>query len=169
MMTWQGCYDEGLGFAEAAIEMNCSKGTAAKRLKELKEIDEARIAASKERMAAAEAKSARFLSLQARNLTRTRKIDETRVDVVSREEARIRHHERRTHLGFTPRPYTPEEWQALCDRHDNRCARCGSDEPLTVDHIIPVSKGGLNNIENIQPLCRSCNSSKGVDDTDYRK
>jgi 5-methylcytosine-specific restriction endonuclease McrA len=44
------------------------------------------------------------------------------------------------------------------------CPRCGStythDNPMTRDHIIPKSKGGMNNKENYQELCRTCNSSK---------
>lgn len=57
--------------------------------------------------------------------------------------------------------HTLQEWLDLCKKHNNKCAYCKKDCKLTEDHIIPLSKGGSNNIENIQPLCVSCNSKKG--------
>jgi 5-methylcytosine-specific restriction endonuclease McrA len=42
-----------------------------------------------------------------------------------------------------------------------RCKWCGTQHNLTVDHIIPWSKGGGDDPENLQTLCRSCNSRKG--------
>ena len=47
-------------------------------------------------------------------------------------------------------------------RDDYRCVCCGTRENLSVDHIHPVSKGGTNDMDNLQTLCRSCNSKKGV-------
>lgn len=55
--------------------------------------------------------------------------------------------------------HTIEQWQALKSFFDC-CPKCNQDLPLTRDHIIPLSKGGTDYIDNIQPLCRSCNSSK---------
>lgn len=51
--------------------------------------------------------------------------------------------------------------QAVFERHGSACLRCGSTEHICLDHIIPVVAGGSNDLDNLQPLCRSCNSSKG--------
>jgi 5-methylcytosine-specific restriction endonuclease McrA len=66
--------------------------------------------------------------------------------------------------------HTEEEWQALCLTYGNLCLRCGRrPKVLTRDHIVPVSLGGGNEISNIQPLCRPCNSAKNQQTTDYRR
>ena len=64
--------------------------------------------------------------------------------------------------------FTTKEWEELCAKYDYRCVCCGEQKPLTVDHIMPVSKGGSSDISNIQPLCKSCNSSKRDKTIDYR-
>lgn len=49
-----------------------------------------------------------------------------------------------------------------------RCLCCSSSKQLTVDHIVPVNKGGNNTLSNLQTLCRSCNSRKSDSFIDYR-
>jgi 5-methylcytosine-specific restriction endonuclease McrA len=56
--------------------------------------------------------------------------------------------------------HTLTEWESLKKQFNYRCAICGEIKPLTIDHIIPLSKGGSDYISNIQPLCRNCNSKK---------
>jgi len=56
--------------------------------------------------------------------------------------------------------FTLKEWLDKVKEFDNKCAICKKVVKLTVDHIKPVSKGGMNTIDNIQPLCKSCNSKK---------
>ena len=47
-----------------------------------------------------------------------------------------------------------------CDMY--RCVSCGTHKELTVDHKLPLSKGGDDALSNLQTLCRTCNTSKGV-------
>ena len=54
-------------------------------------------------------------------------------------------------------------------RHGQNCLCCGTDQKLSVDHVIPISYGGHDTIENLQPLCLSCNDRKGTKIIDYRR
>lgn len=52
-------------------------------------------------------------------------------------------------------------FDTLFERHNGKCIICQSTERLTLDHIVPISQGGSNELENLQLLCVACNSSKG--------
>ncbi|MEX0925778.1 MAG: tyrosine-type recombinase/integrase [Dehalococcoidia bacterium] len=56
------------------------------------------------------------------------------------------------------RPETRKHALAM-DHH--QCQACGSTENLTVDHILPRSRGGTNHAANLRTLCASCNGRKG--------
>jgi 5-methylcytosine-specific restriction endonuclease McrA len=58
--------------------------------------------------------------------------------------------------------HTLLQWQMLKLTYCYKCAICAEKKPLTKDHKIPLSKRGSNNIDNIQPLCRNCNSKKNT-------
>jgi len=49
----------------------------------------------------------------------------------------------------------------ILERDGYGCHICSSTDHLQIDHKHPVSKGGNNDIGNLQLLCRSCNASKG--------
>ena len=58
--------------------------------------------------------------------------------------------------------HTEEEWLELCRIVGQMCCYCYVvGDALTKDHCIPLTKGGTDYIDNIVPVCRSCNSSKG--------
>ena len=53
-------------------------------------------------------------------------------------------------------------------RDGNKCLKCGTKKSLTIDHIVPRAKGGSNDEDNLQTLCRTCNLEKGEKIIDYR-
>lgn len=50
---------------------------------------------------------------------------------------------------------------SIYKRDDHKCQYCGSTRSLTIDHIIPRSKGGGDTWENLVVACCSCNTKKG--------
>lgn len=59
------------------------------------------------------------------------------------------------------RPPIPKEVaDTVWNRDGGKCVYCGSTENLHFDHIIPFSKGGATNVENLQLLCQKCNLEK---------
>ncbi len=65
--------------------------------------------------------------------------------------------------------FTAKEFEELCERYGNKCLCCGDAEALLeADHVVPLTRGGSDDISNIQPLCGSCNRKKFVNIVDYR-
>ena len=48
----------------------------------------------------------------------------------------------------------------LFKRDDHRCVYCGSDENLTVDHVVPRCYGGKTTWDNVVTACHKCNNKK---------
>lgn len=57
--------------------------------------------------------------------------------------------------------HTHMDWLTLQLALDG-CLVCEAQDGITKDHIIPISRGGADDLENIQPLCHRCNSRKGA-------
>ena len=53
-------------------------------------------------------------------------------------------------------------WRLIWERDGRACVSCGSTDDLAVDHIVPWSRGGRTHPDNLQILCRRCNSAKGA-------
>lgn len=60
------------------------------------------------------------------------------------------------------KPIDPDLRWAVFRRDGYACLYCGSESNLSIDHVFPVSRGGDNHPDNLQTLCRDCNSRKGA-------
>lgn len=61
------------------------------------------------------------------------------------------------------RKFTRREREAIYARYSGKCAICGnhvSFKRFTIDHKLPVCKGGTNDFRNLQSVCYSCNKMK---------
>lgn len=62
--------------------------------------------------------------------------------------------------GTTPGGVSEAVRQRVFDRDGRACVECGKTEALSLDHIVPRSKGGSHDESNLRTLCKSCNSVK---------
>ncbi|MCT7949805.1 HNH endonuclease [Ancylothrix sp. C2] len=67
-------------------------------------------------------------------------------------------------MNKTPRiPIPPEVRKYVYQRNNYQCQSCGKthqETQLSIDHIIPLAKGGSNDVSNLQTLCLTCNQKK---------
>lgn len=69
-------------------------------------------------------------------------------------------HRKAKQRGSTALMLTPDQLWRRWLQFDHRCAYCGVDGDLQVEHVIPISKGGEHHLGNIVPACQRCNYSK---------
>lgn len=89
----------------------------------------------------------------------------------SRRIQRISESKRRSKLAKAQGSHTWEQWCEVVRANGNKCLCCfrgGTARSLHRDHVVSINQGGGNSIENVQPLCKRCNSSKKNRSIDYR-
>src|SRR5687768_2153712 len=76
------------------------------------------------------------------------------------QRAAYNHRVRAKAYGLTSH-FTIDELKHLRVTQSHQCPHCERKVKLIVDHVVPFSRGGNNEITNICLICRRCNSSKG--------
>lgn len=85
-----------------------------------------------------------------------------------REYSRVKTRQRTELKKLGRNDFTDEQWYTILDKYEHRCLRCGTTDRITMDHIVPLSRGGEHTADNIQPLCKKCNQWKFTKTIDYR-
>jgi hypothetical protein len=86
--------------------------------------------------------------------------EEKSLDKLRREVEAFENFER---IRATPREPIPEHIRMFVWQRDRGCCvKCGCQERLEFDHVIPLAKGGSNTERNVQLLCEACNRTKGA-------
>ena len=86
----------------------------------------------------------------------------------TREKSRRRQAQER---GQTPLQVPVAALRQRFNEFGHRCAYCGQEADLQIEHVEPISKGGAHDIGNIVPACLSCNYSKRTSEMEswYRR
>lgn len=74
----------------------------------------------------------------------------------------IASHSTRARLYGVVDSLTLEDWGEILSQTDWKCAMCGSDREIEIEHMIPLSRGGGNTKDNVCVLCADCNGRKGA-------
>jgi 5-methylcytosine-specific restriction endonuclease McrA len=80
----------------------------------------------------------------------------------NKDKVAIQSEKRRARLLRAEGTFTSDEWNIIKKAYNFTCAYCGEEKKLSMDHVIPLSKGGKHAMCNIVPSCISCNSRKHV-------
>lgn len=94
----------------------------------------------------------RFCNRKCINNRSLREKRELHYEHTRRRRARLR--------GVSVPGVTERDWRRMKARFGHRCAYCLRPRPLTMDHIIPLIRGGRHAVGNILPACGPCNSTK---------
>lgn len=72
---------------------------------------------------------------------------------------------RRASIDATIDKISPQQWLGIKQQYKHHCAYCLKPfKKLTMDHVVPLARGGSHTAENIVPACQSCNSAKHARD-----
>ena len=108
----------------------------------------------------------RIVNLTSEN-ERTRKWFKSNPDRV-RQISKANQSRRRARKRNQGGKHTVNQWIALLEWFGSACLVCGATERIEADHVTAISRGGSDDIANLQPLCAACNKSKSTKRIDYR-